>query len=175
MTRTLLNESSVTLRLDVRFRAAGESDLLKLEWFGQYTHYRALYRRTFEMQQLDGRRLILLAALNDFPIGQIFIHFRDHARARKFRGYLYSLRVLEPFQGQGLGTRLIHEAERILRERGYRQAAIAVAKDNERAKSLYERLGYTVFAEDAGRWQYVDHNGTTREVNEPSWILSKVL
>ncbi len=169
-------ESTFTLQFEVRLRLARREDLPKLEWFGQYTHYRRMYLRTFEEQQRD-RRLMLLAVLNDFPVGQIFIHLPDAQPGvpRRHRGYLYALRVMEPFQRNGIGTRLILAAEAILQERDYQWSVIAVAKENEGARRLYERLGYVVFAEDAGHWHYADHQGTVRSVNEPSWMLQKAL
>lgn len=172
-----VSELSFTLEYTVQLRLAAREDLEKLEWFGQYAHYRTLYARTYE-DQLRGRRLMLLALINDFPIGQIFIHLNDAEVApsyRQARGYVYSLRVMEPFRGQGIGTRLILHAEQLLRERGYRWVLIAVAKTNRRARSLYERLGYVVYGDDPGRWSYVDHQGKVRQVEEPSWMLQRRL
>lgn len=169
-------EAVLHLQLNVTLRRARHEDLSKLEWFGLYRHYRQLYRRTFDDQR-RGTRLMLVADLNNFPIGQLFIYFADENkpdRPRR-RGYLYALRVLEPFQGQGIGTRLLHEAEAILQARGYEWGVISAAKDNRRARQLYERLGYTVYAEDPGRWQYIDHEGRARVVDEPSWMLHKPL
>lgn len=159
----------------VQLRLATRADLPHLEWYGRFTHYRNLYAGTFE-DQLAGQRMMLLAVVNDFPVGQIFIHLSDAevpTSRRQRCGYVYSLRVLEPFQGRGIGTRLIVKAEQLLRERGYRWVAIAVAKTNHRARVLYERLGYHVYADDPGRWSYVDHKGRRQHVEEPSWMLRK--
>ncbi len=167
----------LTLHLDVVFRPARLDDLPKLEWFGQYARYRRLFRRTFDEQQ-RGLRLMLLAEVRDFPVGQVFIHFSDRECRRgqtDARGYLYALRVLEPFQGQGIGSRLIAEAEQVLRARGYRRAVIAAAKGNERARRLYERLGYAVYAEDTGDWDFVDDQGRVQHVHEPAWMMQKQL
>ncbi len=161
----------------VELRLATGHDLEKLEWYGQYTHFRKLFARTYEDQQ-QGRRLMLLAVVNDFPIGQIFIHLNDaeaEPRFRQRRGYVYSLRVMDPFRGHGIGTRLIQHAEQLLQERGYRWVLIAVAKTNHGARALYERLGYVVYAADPGRWSYVDHQGRVQQVEEPSWMLQKRL
>lgn len=77
------------------------------------------------------------------------------------------------FRGYGIGTRLLEEAESVILERNFPKAVIAVAKVNHSARRLYERLGYRVFAEDAGRWSYLDHEGRTRQVNEPCLLLQK--
>lgn len=174
---TIRMTEKLTLHLDVHFRAARLDDLPKLEWFGQYAHYRRLFRRTFDEQQ-RGVRLMLLAEVGGFPVGQVFIHFsnRECRRGQSgARGYLYALRVLDPFQGQGIGSRLIAEAEQVLRARGYRRAVIAAAKDNERARRLYERLGYAVYAEDDGDWDFVDDQGQVQHVHEPAWMMQKQL
>jgi ribosomal protein S18 acetylase RimI-like enzyme len=168
---------ALTLQFEVTLRLARREDLPLLEWFGQFTHYRRLYRRTFEDQQHQ-RRLMLVAECNHFPIGQIFIHLSDAGRpdsSRNYRGYLYSLRVMVPFRGHGIGTELILKAEELLIEQGYNWAVIAVAKDNPGARRLYERLGYAVYGDDPGRWRYMDHKGRIRQVTEPSWMLQKRL
>ena len=38
-----------------------EEDLPKLEWYGEYLHFRRVFRRAYD-DQLAGRRLMLLAA-----------------------------------------------------------------------------------------------------------------
>jgi hypothetical protein len=52
---------------------------------------------------------------------------------------------------------------------------IAVAKDNPNARRLYERLGYRVFAEDAGCWSFMDPDGQWQRVTEPCYVLEKHL
>jgi ribosomal protein S18 acetylase RimI-like enzyme len=174
---TAIERHGLSLQLDVIFRAAEQSDLPKLEWYGQYTHFRRVFQRAYE-DQLAGRRLMLLADVNGWPIGQVFMQLEsldDMLASSGRRGYLYSLRVMDAFQRQGLGTALIREAESILISRNYGSVSIAAAKDNPGARRLYERLGFRVFMEDSGRWQYIDHEGHTRQVIEPCWVLEKQL
>ena len=161
----------------VTLRPAEKDDLPKLEWYGAYTHYRNLFRRAYR-DQLKGRRLMLLADCNDFPIGCLFIQLVSSNRRiadGKGRAYLYSFRVMEMFRGRGIGTALISEAEQMLHDRGYHSATIAVAKTNTDALRLYERLGYQRFGQDPGRWSYTDHRGRLRQVEEPCWVLEKTL
>lgn len=172
---TTLNKPALTLEIPVAFRLATYSDLPKLEWYGQYTHFRALFRRTYQ-EQLQNRRLMLVADCNNFPIGHIFVQLSSGeqriADGRR-RAYLYSLRVMEMFQGHGIGTRLILEAEILAADERFSWATIAAAKDNPRARRLYERLGYRVFGEDEGKWSYLDHENRMRYVHEPCWVLEK--
>lgn len=162
---------ALSITLDVKFRVARADDLPKLEWFGQYTHFRTVFRRTYR-DQVRGRRLMLIAECNNFPIGQIFMQTGHENRQRT---YFYSLRVMDMFRGQGIGTRLLEEAESIAMTYGYPIATIAAAKDNPRARRLYERQGYQVIGEDAGFWSYIDHENRTHHVHEPCWVLEKRL
>jgi ribosomal protein S18 acetylase RimI-like enzyme len=158
----------------VRIRSATEADLPILEWDGQY---RRLYRRAIH-EARKGRRLLLVAEVGGQIAGQIFVQFssrHEGLEAGVFSGYLYAFRVRPQFRNQGIGTRLIHEAEAALRQRGFRRAVITVAKHNHDARRLYERLGYGLFAEDPGVWSYVDHKGRVRRVVEPACVLEKWL
>jgi ribosomal protein S18 acetylase RimI-like enzyme len=167
----------VPLQLEAVIRPATADDVPKLEWFGQYWRYRSIFQRTYE-DHLRGTRLMLVADVNDFPVGQAFVQF--NSVERRFadglkRAYIYSLRVMQPFRGRGLGTQLIYVAEQAILARGYGWATIAVAKDNQAALRLYERLGYRTFDDDPGRWSYSDPAGRRHFVNEPSWIMHKQL
>jgi len=174
---TALEQPTLIVPLAITVRIGTRADLPKLEWYGQYAHHRNLFQRAYRDQQL-GKRLILVADSNHFPIGHIFILFISHERTfadGKKRAYLYSLRVMDMFRGYGVGTCLIQAAESAMQERGFDWSIIAVAKGNQAARRLYERLGYRVFGEDPGRWSYSDHEGKARQVHEPCWLLHKRL
>ncbi len=172
---TALEPHCLTIPIAITLRPATPDDLPKLEWYGQYAHFRNLFHRAFQEQQ-RGKRCMLIADSNNFPIGHIFIQFlapepfRDDMEGR---GYLYAFRVMEMFRGYGIGTQLLLTAEALIRDRGLPWATIAVSKDNPRAQQLYERLGYQVVGQDEGRWQYVDHQGQIRYIHEPCWLLRK--
>jgi ribosomal protein S18 acetylase RimI-like enzyme len=174
---TLFVERSLNMQMTVTFRLARQEDLPKLEWYGQYTHFRPLFRRTFR-EQLQGHRLMIVADCSSFPIGQIFVQLRNGENRMirpGQRAYLYSLRVMEMFQGKGIGTQLLAEAEAIIHSMGYHSTTLSVAKDNVKARRLYERVGYHVFGDDDGRWNYTDHRGLVRHVHEPCWLMEKYL
>jgi ribosomal protein S18 acetylase RimI-like enzyme len=152
-------------------REATESDLPALEWEGEYRHFRALFRTSL-MEARLGQRALLLAEQDRRLIGQLFVHLGGGVGGT---GYLYAFRVRPEVRNRGIGTRLIEEAELLLRRRGCRRAVISVGKDNPGARRLYERLGYRVCAEDPGQWSFVDDQGETRQVSEPSYVLEKRL
>ncbi len=165
------------LQIPVTIRIAERDDLPLLEMDGLFVKFRNLFRRAFREQQ-TGRRLMLVAAFNRAVIGRLFILFTssDHTIADgSGRAYLYSFYVMRPFRGQQIGTQMVQYAEELLRERDYRYVTIAVAKDNQGALRLYQRLDYEIKREDPGKWSYTDHNGRTHRVQEPCWILEKAL
>jgi GNAT superfamily N-acetyltransferase len=164
------------LAVDVVVRKAERSDLSALEWFGQYAHYRRLFRQTFEEQVL-GDRLMLVADFNGFPIGQVFLqlHSRRPTPDQTPRLYIYALRVLDPFQRLGVGTALLNAAEAYAHEKRYGWSTIAAGKDNPAARRMYEKRGYVVCAEENGDWSFTDQHGRVRYVHEPCWVLEKRL
>lgn len=157
------------IHVPIVIRPAREEDLGKLEWFGAYAHFRDLYRRTWR-DHLAGRRLMMVADLNTFPVGQVWVDVTPHNYA-----YLYALRVMEPLQGFGIGTALIDTAEEIARARGYRIIQLAVERRNVSARRLYERQGFHIFTQRVDHWSYTDHHGNVQWVQEDVYGMEKVL
>jgi GNAT superfamily N-acetyltransferase len=161
----------------VVIRPLQEKDLPGLEWDGVYERYRRVFRQSF-VDAERGQRILLVALAGETMVGQVFVQlsssetrYADGAQ----RGYLYMLRVRPPWQGQGLGTRLIAAAEEALLSLGFSVAVIAAGKDNPRAHQLYERLGYRTFADDPGVWYFTDVNGVRQTMEEPCWVMEKRL
>jgi len=164
-------------RTAVLIRHATDADLLALEWAGEYTHYRRMYRHAMQDSK-RGNRVLLVAEAEGEIIGQIFVYFRP-SWSRHFpkeqAGYLHSFRVKPQFRKQGIGTLLVRHAESILIERAYHRSVISVAKDNLEALRLYQSLGYSIFTEDPGQWSYVDDRGRVQQVVEPVHLMQKRL
>lgn len=164
-------------RPGVVIRTAAEKDLPAMEWEGAYRRFRNMYRRAFT-ESLLGHRLLLVAEEDQEIIGQVFVQLRSDPRLPANDpklGYLYALRVRPQHRGHGVGTQLIEEAERQLVRRGFRRVLIAVSMENDKARRLYQRLGYRVVGEDPGEWTYVDDEGNLREVHEPAFLMEKHL
>ncbi len=161
------------LGIDCIVRSVRADDLPRLEWFGTYAHFRRLEEDNYRDVE-TGSKLWLVAEANRFPVAHLKINLRveDPLRGNP-RGYIFALRVFDPFQGLGIGTGLIEAAESVLRARGFRYVSIAVGKDNPRARRLYERLDYTVYREEIGRWQYVDLDGRLHRMQEPEYLMDK--
>lgn len=58
-----------------------------------------------------------------------------------YHGEVAALYVLQPFQGIGLGRRLMQGLARQLRQSGYGSMALWVVRENISAQSFYQRLG----------------------------------
>ncbi len=137
-------EMSWVVELPVTLRLARFDDLPKLEWYGQYTHFRNLFRRAFREQQ-QHRRLMLVADCNDFPIGHVFIqlHSTENGIADgNGRAYLYALRVMDMFRGQGIGTRLYEQLFAELKKMDIHAIIAGISLPNEASVKLHERLGF---------------------------------
>ncbi len=161
----------------VVIRSATDADLTALEWEGQYVHYRRLFKKAVA-EARRGRRLLLLAEVDGRVVGQIFVQLTTKpafSASGSASGYLYAFRVKQAHRNQGIGTQLMLEAESQLLRLGYRRVVISVAKRNNAARRLYQRLDYRIFSEDPGEWSYVDHLGKVREVREPAFVLEKWL
>ncbi|HET9960127.1 MAG TPA: GNAT family N-acetyltransferase [Polyangiaceae bacterium] len=160
---------ALELRLTLRIRRCVRRDLLNLEWFGMFTHDKQVIRRTYRQQAL-GKQEMLVADIGGFPVGQIWVQLPGNCAHPA--GYLWALRVFPVLQGQGIGTRLLRNSERLLLARGATHAEIIVDRSNTRAKKLYESLGYrTVVVTDS-------LSAPARESYGPSseqWLLSKRL
>jgi ribosomal protein S18 acetylase RimI-like enzyme len=174
---TLSPVGSHKFSVEVTIRPACDVDLPLLEWSGEFWHYREKFRSAY-VDQLAGCRLLLVADLNNYPVGRIAIVFSGgnplYANGRS-RAYLYSLQVMTFLQGMSIGSRLLDAAEDVLRQRGFRHAIIAAAVDNQGAQRLYQRRGYVRYAEDPGRWSYTDPDGVIHQVEEPCWLMKKNL
>lgn len=58
----------------------------------------------------------------------------------------FAISINENFRGRGIGTRLMEEMIQFLREDGYAQASLSVAKDNY-ALNMYQKTGFQILEE----------------------------
>ena len=162
----------------VTIRHMREDDLPAMEWDGEYSHFRRVYRDAYQ-RMLRGQSIIWVAELAPMNlIGQVFIQFycdRPELADGISRAYLYSFRVRNPYRGRGLGTRIMDTVEMDLKRRGFEYVTLNVARDNPRAQQLYIRRGYYVVAPEPGIWLYPDEHGNWRRVEEPAWRMEKIL
>nr|WP_240148831.1 N-acetyltransferase [Halorubellus sp. JP-L1] len=89
------------------------------------------------------------------PVG--YVHAYD-------TGYVSELVVAPANRGRGHGRALLSRALSELRSRGVAAATLEVAADNDRARSLYEDLGFEVAARHPGRYESGDGLRMTRSL-----------
>ncbi len=131
-----------------------------------------IQRRWHEVR--DGYREILVAELDGEVVGTVSTtHLRlqlpDSLR-------MFALDVGPAFRRQGVGRSLIEAIEDKARTVGLGKVNLEVALDNTEALRLYERMGYRRFgAPIVNRWEQLNYDGSSEEVEEHSWIMVKDL
>jgi ribosomal protein S18 acetylase RimI-like enzyme len=151
------------------FRAAIRSDVAKLEWFGALAEHRQIIAEAFAAQT-RGQGLVLVAAVDDFPVAQLWVRFPKGRPAR-----FWAFRVMQPFQGLGLGSQLFRVGENVLTMRRFAACEVGVEKTNAAARRLYEKMGYRLCYEEVEEYSYVTPNGESRCGRADQLILKKKL
>ncbi len=135
--------AAVGTRRRLRIRQALASDLPALTASFDQEFF---FQERFARQQRDEGRL-LVAKLGRRAVGDVYLWLgpaeEEDLRTRLPRVPLLThLEVLPEYRNQGIGSDLIAECERLLRERGVDRVALGVGLDNAAATRLYHRLGY---------------------------------
>jgi ribosomal protein S18 acetylase RimI-like enzyme len=159
------DESTFALARNViRLRFLQESDLPLLEWHGG-ADLRSFYQKEWTKHQGESV-MVVVADFNGFPIAQAAIHWLGKPTHPHIPD-IQSVRVMDVFQGQGIGSHLLEQCEKIVRAEKHPQVSLAVALENKGARRLYERLGYRVTGTPYDdTWSYIDAHGQTVEVSE---------
>jgi ribosomal protein S18 acetylase RimI-like enzyme len=151
-------------RPQVLIRLLEERDLRLLEWHGG-EDLRTFYDWQWQ-SHLSGEREVMVADFHGFPIGQVAIQWTGKIHHPQIPD-IQSLRVMEVFRGQGIGSKLIEVCESEVLRRNYKQIGLAVGLENPHAKRLYERLGYQVLGTPyPDKWHYQKTNGEIVFVEE---------
>lgn len=108
-----------------------------------------LDRRAFRHAVASPTILALAAPGPDGLAGYVLMQVRRGSRLAR----LTSVAVAPDRAGQGLGRALLRAAETAAREAGCDRLRLEVRADNEAARRLYERAGYTRFAVVAGYYE----------------------
>ena len=153
----------------IEIRSLQEKDGLALEWHGG-TNLRGFYQEQWRAHQAGEIHVIIAASDGaqdeNFPVGQAAIHWNGKPTHPQIPD-IQSVRVRADFRGQGLGSRLLSECEKLITARGHAQVSLSVALDNNAARRLYERLGYNVVgAPYCDVWFYADAAGKSVRVEE---------
>jgi ribosomal protein S18 acetylase RimI-like enzyme len=93
--------------------------------------------------------LILLAISQGRTVGTAVCFFGFSTFAARRLLNIHDLAVLPEFRGVGIGRSLLGAAESRARQHGCCKLTLEVREDNERARSLYENVGFGDFAPGA--------------------------
>lgn len=164
---------------DLTVRECRESDLAALELYlpsgGNSRYHDARFDR-----QRAGASTFLVAYLGTVPVGTGEIRWQGCAEPVVQERYpdcpeINGLGVYPPQQrSRGVGTAIIHTAERLAARRGYREIGLGVDERNTRAAALYRRLGYyETGCHYFDRYHYMDDNDVRHDVADPCRFLIK--
>ena len=162
----------------IYFRSLQANDSLALEWHGG-PDLRSFYQEQWRAHQAGEIHVVIAASDTpegaDFPVGQAAIHWNGKPTHPQIPD-IQSVRVRDDLRGQGVGSLLLAECEKLVCARGQEQVSLSVAGDNHHAKRLYERLHYRVVgAPYSDVWFYADATGKSVRMEETVWDMIKTL
>jgi ribosomal-protein-alanine acetyltransferase len=102
-----------------------------------FTHFKLKEQNLRRFLQ-NGTASILVAELNNQICGHLVMLYRKNSSLAR----LYSIAIDGPYRQLQLGTQLLKEAERHVRERGLRSIILEVSSDNQTAKKFYVKHGF---------------------------------
>lgn len=146
------------------------ADLPDLVWAGDAAHLRSINEKLLAVGRGEADYLAVRAPDGaPLAVGLIDYLFSEDVAE------IGQLSVQPLLQGMGLGTRLITAAEVRIRDRGKQWAIMGVEIDHDRARKLYERLGYTLYARKPDSWYEDDGQGGVRLYETEVLLLRKPL
>ena len=162
----------------VTIRLLKEEDLPELEWNGEYTRYRKVYREVYRNLQ-NGISLPYVAETeSDGIIGQVFLTRKEpnpsySPRSKYF--FLSSFRIKPQFRGKGLGSRLMQICFRDVRSHKLRDIFLNCASDNNRARRFYEKHGFRIIRLDEGNWTFINDEGLVVTEKQSAYLMRRTL
>lgn len=90
----------------------------------------------------------LLALIDEEPVGLLIAMEGFSTFSARPLMNIHDVAVLPEQRGNGVGTALFAEIERVARQRGCCKMTLEVLEGNERAKKLYSHLGFSPYVLD---------------------------
>ena len=135
------------MELALSFRDLEPADLSDLDWSGGPEHIRAV-AEALEVAY-TGEIALVVGCL---PNGRLIAMGGVDFRSSKDAGIIWMLAVHERFQSLGAGAELIAALEYKIIDHHRPLARMLVEHDNPRARTLYERLGYSEAGTTLDSW-----------------------
>ena len=99
--------------------------------------------KEFENNEID----VYVIEENEKFIGEITVNYISHDLETEtipnIRVYFEAYRIDKKCQGKGLGQKLMEYVINDLKQKGYKEFTIGVEEDNEKAKHIYFKYGFT--------------------------------
>ncbi|GAB7028996.1 GNAT family N-acetyltransferase [Streptomyces sp. NPDC021749] len=160
--------SDVVLKLSARDLV--HADLASCGWAGS-AHHLTDVARQLERARTGEVDYLAICPATDIPVAKGGVDYQ----VTEGVGTLWQLAVHPALQSCGIGTFLVASAELRIRERGLRQAELAVEDANPRARALYERLGYVAYDRRPDSWDEQAPDGSLRRYETMCTVMRKQL
>ena len=114
--------------------------------------------RTFLENPQRDESLWKIAWAGDQVVGQVktYVLPEENATEGRLRGYTEEISTHADWRGRGIAGALLCASLRLLRDRGFNEAALGADTDNPSAYGLYQRLGFEVVAFEAVYTKSID-------------------
>jgi ribosomal protein S18 acetylase RimI-like enzyme len=159
--------ASGDVRLTVEPLMPDEVQLLR--WSGGPTHLDNVARQLQRVRAGETDYLVVRA--DDTMVCKGAIDFTEKPGA----GVIWQVATHPSLEGLGLATTLIHELENRAARRNLSSVGLAVELDNDRARRLYEHLGYHPVGESEESWISAHPDGSTFLYRTTVTLMSKQL
>lgn len=162
----------------VKIRLLREEDLPELEWGGEYSRYRRIYREIYRNSQKGISLPYVAETADDGIIGQVFLTKKDPNPSycpRSSYFFLSSFRIKPQFRGRGLGNRMMQICFRDVRNHRLREIFLNCSSDNNRARHFYERHGFRIIRLDEGNWTFINEEGYVVTEAQSAYLMRRTL
>ena len=104
--------------------------------------------REQRLKQFDNKEIDIYVIADDEKfIGELTVNYISHDLLTEtipnIRVYFEAFRIDKRYQGNGLGQKLMEYTINDLKEKGFNEFTIGVEEDNEKAKHIYFKYGFT--------------------------------
>lgn len=111
--------------------------------------WRNLQKKRLDDSLNDPKKEFTLVLLDGEIVGHVFLNYGKQPHPQ-----MSALIVREDLRNKGLGTQIIKEVEKRIKDKGFKFIGLSVNPDsNMQAMNLYERLGY----KNTGKEKYLDY------------------
>ncbi len=145
------------------------ADLPLIAWSGSPTHLE--YIEGALDRAKNGEVDFLCVSVGEEIVGLGAVDYTAHPGF----GKLWMINVHEAHQSRGYGSILIEELEHSAAERGIDAVQLSVESFNERARKLYQRLGYIDVGKSTETWNEESPTGEISKYHANCLIMQKSL